>query len=69
MIPIIASMINSVVFWVQGATLRSHHAQALASYIKDIFLSGELLGERVEPSWKLDGPLSQVITSNKGTAF
>jgi hypothetical protein len=46
-----------------------HHARFLASYIKGIFLIGELLGEGVEPSWKLDGPHTQKITFNKWTTF
>lgn len=53
----------------QLSALRTHHAQLLASYIKDVFLTGELLGEGVEPSWSLDGSISQTITSNKWTAF
>jgi hypothetical protein len=53
----------------QSSALQSHHAQFLASYIKQNFLVGELLGEGVEPSWKLDGPHTQKITSNKWTTF
>ncbi|KAF2133086.1 hypothetical protein P153DRAFT_394009 [Dothidotthia symphoricarpi CBS 119687] len=52
-----------------SSALQSHRAQFLASYIKQIFLTGELLGEGVEPSWKLDGPHTQKITSNKWTTF
>jgi hypothetical protein len=33
----------------------------LASYIKDIFLEGELLGEGVEPRWALGGKETQMI--------
>ena len=42
----------------QQSPLCVHHAQSLAAYIKRIFLAGELLGERVEPSWTLNSPLS-----------
>ena len=30
--------------------LQHHHAEALASYIKEVFQSGDFIGERVEPS-------------------
>jgi hypothetical protein len=53
----------------QSSALQLHHAQFLASYIKAIFLTGELLGEGVEPSWRLDGSHSQKITFNKWTTF
>ncbi|KAH7334190.1 hypothetical protein BKA66DRAFT_480077 [Pyrenochaeta sp. MPI-SDFR-AT-0127] len=53
----------------QSSALHFHHAQFLASYIKEIFLIGELLGEGVEPSWKLDGHHTQKITFNKWTTF
>ena len=51
------------------SALKAHHAQALASYIKSLFLSGELLGERVEPSWNLNSPLDQTLTCNKWMTF
>ncbi|PVH76125.1 hypothetical protein DL98DRAFT_426248, partial [Cadophora sp. DSE1049] len=41
----------------------------LASYIKLLFLSGELLGERIEPSWSLNSPLDQTLSGNKWTTF
>lgn len=53
----------------QSSALQYHHANFLASYIKQVFLIGELLGEGVEPSWKLDGPQTQKITFNKWTIF
>ena len=53
----------------QRSALQLRHAQFLASYIKQIFLIGELLGEGVEPSWRLDGPHTQKITFNKWTTF
>jgi hypothetical protein len=53
----------------QSSALAYHHANFLASYIKQIFLMGELLGEGVEPSWRLDGPHTQKITFNKWTTF
>jgi hypothetical protein len=52
-----------------SSRLQRHHAQVLSSYIKEVFLSGELLGERVEPSWSLGSALSQKLTSNKWTTF
>ena len=51
------------------SALQLCHAQFLASYIKEVFLVGELLGEGVEPSWRLDGPHTQKITFNKWTTF
>ena len=53
----------------QCSALQLRHAQFLASYIKEVFLIGELLGEGVEPSWRLDGPHTQKITFNKWTTF
>jgi hypothetical protein len=53
----------------RSSALQIHHARFLASYIKQIFLIGELLGEGVEPSWRLDGPHAQKITFNKWTIF
>ncbi|CAM1501432.1 Fc.00g034160.m01.CDS01 [Cosmosporella sp. VM-42] len=52
-----------------GTALAKHEAEPLASYIKSVFLSGELLGEGIEPSWILGGQQSQSITHNKWTAF
>ncbi|CAM1507689.1 Fc.00g073300.m01.CDS01 [Cosmosporella sp. VM-42] len=43
--------------------------QALGSYIKDIFEDGELLGEGIEPSWKLNGSQSQTLSYDKWTTF
>jgi hypothetical protein len=53
----------------QCSALQLPHAHFLASYIKEVFLVGELLGEGVEPSWRLDGPHTQKITFNKWTTF
>lgn len=53
----------------QSSAVLLHHAHFLASYIKQVFLTGELLGEGVEPSWRLDGPHTQKITFNKWTTF
>jgi hypothetical protein len=53
----------------RSSALRPCHAQFLATYIKQIFLGDELLGEGVEASWILDGPQSQTITFNKWTKF
>ena len=41
----------------------------MASYIKDVFLAGELLGEGVEPSWSLGSTITRDITLNRWTAF
>ncbi|OBT59884.1 hypothetical protein VE03_10773 [Pseudogymnoascus sp. 23342-1-I1] len=53
----------------RSSALRVHHAQAVASHIKHVFLSGELFGERVEASWGLNSTLSQKLTCNKWTTF
>jgi hypothetical protein len=53
----------------QSSALELRHAHFLATYIKRIFLIGELLGEGIEPSWRLDGSHSQNITFNKWTTF
>ena len=53
----------------RGTALAKHHAESLASYIKSVFLTGELLGEGIEPAWTLGGQQSQTITYNKWTAF
>lgn len=53
----------------KNSALQTHHAHFLAIYIKWIFLTAELLGEGIEPSWKLDGPQTQKITFNKWTTF
>lgn len=44
-------------------------ALLLASYIKDIFLRGELLGEGVEPRWALGGAEAQMIAFDKWVTF
>lgn len=53
----------------RSSALLNHHAQAMASHIKHVFLSGELFGERVEASWGLNSTLSQKLTCNKWTTF
>jgi hypothetical protein len=53
----------------QSSALQLYYARFIASYIKEIFLIGELLGEGVEPFWRLDGPYIQKITFNKWTTF
>ena len=53
----------------RGSALAKHHAESLASYVKSVFLTGELLGEGIEPAWTLGGQQSQTITYNKWTAF
>jgi hypothetical protein len=52
-----------------NSALQPHHAHFLATYIKWIFSTAELLGEGIEPSWKLGGPQSQNISFNKWTIF
>ncbi|OBS16948.1 hypothetical protein FPOA_12498 [Fusarium poae] len=44
-------------------------ALLLASYIKDIFLEGELLGEGVGPRWALGGKETQMIAFDKWVTF
>ncbi|KAI3573578.1 hypothetical protein IWW34DRAFT_886964 [Fusarium oxysporum f. sp. albedinis] len=44
-------------------------ALMLASYIKDILLEGELLGEGVEPRWALGGKETQMIAFDKWVTF
>ncbi|KAK2684483.1 hypothetical protein QWA68_016508 [Fusarium oxysporum] len=44
-------------------------ALMLASYIKDIFLKGELLGEGVEPRWALGGTETKMIAFDKWVIF
>jgi hypothetical protein len=53
----------------RSSALKVHHAQVLASYITEVFLSGGFMGERVEPSWKLNSPLTQKLTCDKWTMF
>jgi hypothetical protein len=52
-----------------NSAMQSHHAHFLATYIKWVFLTAELLGEGIEPSWKLGGPQLQNISFNKWTIF
>lgn len=51
------------------SALATHHAEALLSHIKDVFLAGSLLGEGIEPSWALNGEMKQTITYNKWAEF
>lgn len=53
----------------KSSALRYEHAKLLAAYIKQLFLTNELLGEGVEASWLLDGPQVQTITFNRWTTF
>lgn len=53
----------------RSSAMQPHHAQFLVAYIKQVFLSGGLLGEGIEPSWTLGGSHSQTIESNKWTLF
>ena len=48
----------------QTSALQTHHAQALASYIKRIFDLADFASERVEASWTLGGPRWQTMTGN-----
>ena len=51
------------------SALQRHHAEALAMYIKEVFLHGQLLGEGVELSWKLNDRRSQNIAFEKWSVF
>jgi hypothetical protein len=53
----------------QASALQTHHAQALASYIKRIFDLADFATERVEASWTLGGPRWQTLTGNRWTTF
>lgn len=53
----------------RASALETHHAQALASYIKRIFDLADFASERVEPSWTLGGVRSQAMTGNQWTTF
>ncbi|KAF7515064.1 hypothetical protein G7054_g14787 [Neopestalotiopsis clavispora] len=46
-----------------------YHAEALALYITDLFLEGDLIGLGVEPSWTLGGRRSQTISLDKWAIF
>lgn len=53
----------------QRSALARHRAETIASYITDVFLRGELLGEGVEPGWVLGGQQSQMIAFGKWATF
>ena len=53
----------------EHSALEHRHAFFLASYIKEVFLIGDLLGEGIAPSWKLHGPQAQTITYAKWNTF
>ncbi|KAG6105358.1 hypothetical protein E4U14_005154 [Claviceps sp. LM454 group G7] len=53
----------------ERSAMQNDHAEALATYIKQIFQEGELSGEGVEPSWKLGDRRSQNITFQKWSIF
>ncbi|KAL7916943.1 hypothetical protein ACQKWADRAFT_317722, partial [Trichoderma austrokoningii] len=53
----------------RGSAMKRHHAEELATYIKQVFLLGDLLGEGVEPSWRLGERRSQHLTGDKWTSF
>ncbi|HEY2296077.1 MAG TPA: hypothetical protein VGM86_35710 [Thermoanaerobaculia bacterium] len=53
----------------QASALETHHAQALASYIKRVFDLADFASERVEQSWTLGGARSQPMTGNQWTTF
>lgn len=54
----------------QAKTALTHdRALVLASYIKDIFLRGELLGEGIEPRWTLGGAEAQMIAFDNWVTF
>ncbi|KAL7903999.1 hypothetical protein GGI35DRAFT_472744 [Trichoderma velutinum] len=49
----------------QRSALARRRAETIASYITDVFLRGELLGEGVEPRWVLAGQQSKMIAFSK----
>lgn len=53
----------------KGTALARCHAQALAGYIKSVFLEGELVGEGVEGSWGLGGKERQTMAFNRWVRF
>ncbi|KAG5952292.1 hypothetical protein E4U57_006252 [Claviceps arundinis] len=53
----------------ERSAMRMDHAEALAIFIKDVFQEGALLGEGVEPSWKLGDGRSQNITLQQWSLF
>jgi hypothetical protein len=53
----------------QHSAMEWYYAEVIASYIKDLFLEGVLLGKGVEPSWKLDSRQSQTISYNIWATF
>ncbi|KAL6366315.1 hypothetical protein LRP88_00063 [Fusarium phalaenopsidis] len=78
--PYVAKHVQGVDFDLSGRTFRIAtgatreawfigRALLLASYIKDIFLQGELLGEGVEPRWALGGKETQMIAFDKWVIF
>lgn len=54
---------------VTRSAMERHHAEALADYIKGLFLDGELVGEGVEPLWALGGSQSRQLSYDKWSAF
>lgn len=53
---------------VQSA-MRRDRAEALATYMVQLFQTGDLLGQGIEPSWLLGGKHSKSIPYDKWTAF
>jgi len=53
----------------EKSALQTHHAQAMAAYITSVFLSGDLIGEGIEPSWTLGNSAVKEIDSNKWRVF
>jgi hypothetical protein len=53
----------------ESSAMQTHHAQALAAYITSVFLSADLIGEGIEPSWTLGNPTVKEIDSNKWVSF
>lgn len=53
----------------RASALQTHHAQALASYIRKVFDLADFASERVEPSWTLGGPRWQTLTSQQWATF
>ena len=53
----------------KSSALLHHHAEGLASQIATVFNNPDLLGEGVEPAWKLGSNRSTNVTSGKWLRF
>jgi len=53
----------------RSSAMQRHHAEALASYITELFLQPDLVGEGVEPSWTLFRRQSKDLSYRKWLVF